>query len=102
MSFFSFLSSLVFPQIERERERGYIVGYREKQSQSLLILFRWIPVENISSFTGKDFVLFSPGLKVWLLLVQDTFRLPLPVVLALDSFSTTCVQRTDFLIPYFR
>ena len=55
--FFSFLSFSVFLQIEieRERERVYKIGYKEKQSQSLLILFRWIPVENLSSFTGSSF-----------------------------------------------
>ena len=47
--FFSFLSSLVFLQIERERERGYIIGYREKQSYSLLI-FSDLMLEDYSGF----------------------------------------------------
>ena len=46
-----------------------------------------------------DFVIFSSGLKVWLLLVQDTFRLPLPGVLALDLFAMTSVQKLIFLFP---
>ena len=64
--FFSFLPSLVFLQLERE----YIIGYREKQSYSLLIFFRWIPLENIFLFLRADgiYVIFSSGLKVWLLL----------------------------------
>ena len=35
--FFSF----VFLQIERERERLYKIGYKEKRSQSLLLFFSW-------------------------------------------------------------
>ena len=46
-----------------------------------------------------DFVLFSPGLKVWLLLVQDTFCLPLPRVLALDSFAMISVRKLIFFFP---
>ena len=47
-----------------------------------------------------DFVIFSSGLNIWLFLVQDTFCLPLPGVLAvLDSFTTTSVQKLIFLFP---
>ena len=57
-----------------------------------------------------DFVIFSSGLKVWLLLllVQDTFRLSLPGVLAwalshlFMTMSVSLLKKTPFLIPYFR
>ena len=48
---------------------------------------------------NRLYVLFSPGLKVWLLFVQDTFCLPLPRVLTLDSFAMTCVQQPIFFFP---
>ena len=96
---FLLLFSLVFSLSSTwERERVYN-WYREKQSQSLLILFRWIPVENISSFTGQQTLLFfSTGLKIWLL-VRATFRLPLPGALALGSLAATSVQQLTFFLP---
>ena len=101
--FFSFVFS---PSSTWERGGVYIIGYREKQSQSLLILFRWIPVENISSFTGWQTLcyFFSTGLKMWLL-VRAIFRLSFTRSLGFSCpylFTTSSVQKTDFLIIYFR
>ena len=48
---------------------------------------------------NRLYIIFCSGLKVWLLLVQDTFRLPLPGVLALDSFATTSFRKLIFLFP---
>ena len=56
--FFSF----VFLQIERERERVYEIGYKEKRSQSLLIFFFfwWSSCGEYFLFYGLiDFMLFS-------------------------------------------
>ena len=58
-----------------EREREYIVGYWEKQSYNLLIFsdgFMWRKFSLIRA--DGLYVIFSSGLKVWLLLVQDSFR----------------------------
>ena len=51
---------------------------------------------------NRLYVIFSTGLKKWLLLVRATFRLPLPGVLALAAphlFTTISVQRLIFLFP---
>ena len=45
-----------------------------------------------------DFVIFSTGLKIWLL-VRGTFRLPLPGALALGSLAATSVQQLTFFLP---
>ncbi len=57
---------------------------------------RRVPLESIFSFTGwRTLFIYSSGLKVWVLLVQDTFRL-LPVISAVVSIylitSTTVLQ----------
>ncbi len=75
---------------------------------------------------NRLYVIFSSSLKVWLLLVQDTFRLPpvisavvtrylitlttvpqIPVLVLHPEFGIRSIHRdlcpkTDFLIPYFR
>ena len=99
--FFSFLSFSVFLQLERERG-VYIIGYKEKQSQSLLILFRWIPVGNVSSFTAdRLYLIFSSGLRAWLLRVRDIFCLLLPGVLGFSSVRPESCP-TNFLFSFFR
>ena len=45
-----------------------------------------------------DFVIFSTGLKIWLL-VRATFRLPLPGALALGSLAATSVRKLIFFLP---
>ena len=99
MSFFSFLSSSVFPQTEREREDIWLGIGRNSLKIYLSyfdgFLWRIFPLLQANRLD----VLFSPGLKVWLLLVQDTFHLPLPGVLALDSSATTFVQQLIFFFP---
>ena len=101
--FFSFLSSLVFPQIERERERRHIIGYREKQSYSLLIFS--------DGFLWRIFSLLRAGevfkyIYLWLEGMGTScpgfYFAPLPGVLALDSphlFTTTSVRKLIFLFP---
>ena len=79
------LSSFLFFRFQsffklRERERVYKIGYEEKRSQSLLILFRWIPVENLSSFYGLFFY---------------------PEFLALVPSATNPVQQLIFLFSFF-
>ena len=127
MSFFSFLSSLVFLQIEREREGVYnwVLG---ETVLKFTYLYDDFPLESIFLFLRVDgiYFIFSSGLKVWVLLVQNTFRPP-PVISAVVSIyliiSTTVPQipvlmlhpefgirsihhdlcpKTDFLFPYFR
>ena len=98
-----FLSFSLSLNWEREREREYIIGYREKQSYNLLIFsdgFLW----RIFSLLRADglYVIFSSGLKVWLLLlVQDSFRFLYP-----ESWHETRVlsrrphlQKLIFLFP---
>ena len=70
--FFSFLSFLVFLQLERERV--YKVGYKEKQPQSYLSyldgflwrIFLLLPADRL-------YLILSTGLKKWLLRVRDIF-----------------------------
>ena len=104
MFFFFFFSFVYSLSSIWERERVYKIGYKEKQSQILLIFFRWIPVENISSFTGWQTLsnFFSSGLKAWLLRVRDIFRLLLPGVLGFGSPRYEPCPTTNFLIIYFR
>ena len=97
--FFSFLSSLVFLQIERERER--IIGYREKPSYSLLIF---------SDSCGEYFLFYGLAkflnIYLWLEGVGTScpgfYFAPSPGVLALDSphlFTTTSVPKLIFFFP---
>ena len=83
MSFFiSFLSFSVFLQIEteRERERVYKIGYKEKQSQSYL--------SYLDGFLWRIFLLLR--------------ALLLPGVLGFSSVSHEPCPTTNFLIIYFR
>ena len=79
MSFFLFFLSFSL-SLNWERGGEYIIGYREKQSYSLLIFsdgFLW----RIFSLLRADglYVIFSSGLKVRVLpLVQDSFRFLYP------------------------
>ena len=75
--FFSFLSFSVFLQLERERERVYKIGYKEKRSQSLLIFF------SMDSY-GESF--FFYGLFFY------------PEFLALVPSTTNPVQQLVFLL----
>ena len=59
--FFSVLFFSVFLQLERERERVYKIGYKEKQSQSLLIFFRWIPFFFYGLFFYPEFLALAPS-----------------------------------------
>ena len=125
--FFSFLSSLVFLQLEREWEREYIIGYREKQSLKFTYLYDRLTFGEYFLFGLTEFIYaYRSGLKVWFLLVQDTFRPPpgdfcgsfnisyhfnycstnpgfdaSPRSLALDPFTTASVPKLIFLIFYF-
>ena len=87
-------------------EREYIIGYREKQSYNLLIFsdgFLWRTFALLRA--DGLYVIFSSGLKVWLLLlVQDSFRFLYP-----ESWHETrasshddLIFKTDFLFPNFR
>ena len=124
--FFSFLSSLVFLQIERERESIYLGIGRNSLNVYLYLsdgfLWRIFPL----LWANGLYVIFSFGLKVWLPLVQDTFRLPpvisavvsrylitsttvpqIPVLVLHSEFGIRSIHRelcpkTDFLIPFFR
>ena len=118
--FFPFL--LFLHSFFKLREREYIIGYREKQSYNLLIFsdgFLW----RIFSLLRAEVlsVIFSSGLKVWLLfLVQDSFRFLYPESwheirvlsrrphlqklfftrsLAWDPFTKTSVQKLIFFFP---
>ena len=94
--FFSFLS--FFFKLW-ERERVYKIGYKEKQSQSYLSYldgFLW----RIFLVLRDDrlYLIFSTGLKIRLLLVQDFLRLFLPGVLGFGSVPTNPVQQLTFLL----
>ena len=101
----SFFFSFVFLQIERERERVYKIGYKEKRSQSLLIFFfsteflwRIFPLLR----ANRLYAIFSTGLKKWLPRVLDIlFVFFYPEYLALVPSATNPVQQL-FLIIYFR
>ena len=95
-----YLSFLFFRFYSLTWERGYIIGYREKQSQKFTYLISMDSCgEYFLFYWPTDFVIFSTGLKIWLL-VQATFCLPLPGALALGSLAATSVQQL-FLPPYF-
>ena len=90
----SFLFFTFFSTWERE---GVYNWYREKQSKSLLILFRWISVENISSFTGQQTLLFLvPAWRYGFFLSELLFVFLYPEP---HLFTTTSVQRLTFFLP---
>ena len=100
--FFSFLSFSVFLQLERERERVYKIGYKEKRSQSLLIFFflmeflwRIFPLLR----ANRLYAIFNTGLKKWLLRVRDIlFVFFYPEYLTLVLSATNPVQELNFLL----
>ena len=101
--FFSFLSFSVFLQIERERERVYNIGYKEKQSQSYLSFFFFFDgyLWRISLLlrANRLYAIFSTGLKKWLLRVRDIlFVFFYPEYLALVPSATNPVQQITFLL----
>ena len=103
--FFSFIFSLSY--IERERERVYKIGYKEKRSQSLLIfsffffflmefLWRIFPLLR----ANRLYAIFNTGLKKWLLRVRDIlFVFFYPEYFALVPSATNPVQQLTFLFP---
>ena len=79
MSFFFSCLSFFFKLSERERERVYKIGYKEKWSQSLLIFFLWWSScgEYFLFYELIDFKLFLIlTWRTWLLRVRDIFFLP--------------------------
>ena len=66
----------VFLHIERQREKVYKIGYKEKWSQSLLIFFLWWSScgEYFLFYGLIDFMLFLIlAWRTWLLRVRDIF-----------------------------
>ena len=100
--FFSFLSFLVFLQLERERERererGYITGIGRNSFKVYLSYFDGPLWRIFPLLRANRLCYFSTGLKIWLL-VRATFRLPLPGALALGSLAATSVQQLIFFLP---
>ena len=100
---FSFVFSLSY--IERERERIYKIGYKEKRSQSLPIFFflmeflwRIFPL----LWANRLYAIFNTGLKKWLLRVRDIlFVFFYPEYLALVPSATNPVQQLTYSFPFF-
>ena len=95
--FFSFL--LFFLQIERERERVYKIGYKEKQSQRYLSYFLWWSFcgESFLFYGLIDFMLFlTLAWRKWLLQSEIFLCLLLPGVLGFGSVCYEPCPTTDF------
>ena len=104
MSFFFSVLSFFFKLRERERERVYKIGYKEKQSQSYLSYldgFLW----RIFLLLRADriYLIFSTGLKIRLLLVWDFFSSSFTRnTWLLVSSTTNPVQQLTFSFFFFR
>ena len=88
---------------EREREREvHKIGYKEKWSQSLLIIFLWWSScgESFFFYGLRDFIIFlTLAWRKWLLRVsQNFFVFFYPEYLALVLSPTNPVQRLTFLL----
>ena len=103
--FFSFLSFFFLSYIERERERVYKIGYKEKQSQSILIFFffRRSSCGEYFLFYGLiDFMLFL--VLAWRngsFVSEIFFCLLLPGVLGFGSVRHKPCPTTNFFFSFF-
>ena len=99
--FFSFLSFSVFLQIERER--GYVkLGIRRNSPKVYLSYFdEFLWRKFFLLRADRFYLIFSSGLKAWLLRVRDIFRLLLPGVLRFSSVRYEPCPTTDFLFSFF-
>ena len=101
----SFLFFHFFKLRERERERYIKFGYKGEIAPKLLILFfNGVPLENLSSFTGSDFMLFflhwleEPGVPR----VQDMFLSSSPGVNGYGSVCHEPLPITNISSRFFR
>ena len=101
------LSSFLFFRFssnwERERERVYKSGYKEKQSQSYLSYldgFLWRIF--LLLWADRLYLIFSTGLKIRLLLVRDFLRFLLTGVLGFGSVRHEPRATTNFFFSFFR
>ena len=105
MSFFFSCLSFFCKLRERERERVYKIGYKEKWSQSLLVFFLWWSScgEYFLFYGLIDFMLFLIlAWRTWLLRVRDIF---LSSSTRSTGFGSVCHEpclTTNFLIIFFR